>query len=184
MDFRINRQIRALKVRLIGADGSQIGIVPIKEALTHAETAGLDLVEIAPNASPPVCKIIDYGKFRYDQTKREKESKKAQHQIKVKEVKLKPNIDEHDFLTKAKQARSFLEKGYKVKISCIFRGREMSYPQLGEKVVQRFCKELEDTSQIEAPPKMLGKNLFAILAPYTPKKIKAPVAEMKKSEES
>ena len=114
MNLRVNRQIRALNVRLIGADGSQLGVVPSRDAQRMAEDANLDLVEIAPNAEPPVCKIIDYGKFRYDQTKREKESKKAQHVVKVKEVKLKPNIDEHDFLTKQKRAREFLEKGNKV----------------------------------------------------------------------
>ncbi|MFN0065365.1 MAG: translation initiation factor IF-3, partial [Chlamydiales bacterium] len=135
--LRINRQIRVPNVRVIGADGAQIGIISTREALLLAQEAQLDLVEVAPNASPPVCKIIDYGKFRYDQTKRERESKKAQHQVKVKEIKLKPNIDEHDFQTKLKRARQFLEKGNKVKVTCMFRGREMAYPELGKKVVQR-----------------------------------------------
>lgn len=170
MNFRINRQIRAFKVRLIGADGKQVGIVPIKEALALAESANLDLVEISPNVDPPVCKIIDYGKFRYDQTKREKESKKSQHQIKLKEVKVKPNIDEHDFQTKVKQARAFFEKGHKVKIACFFRGREMAFPQLGEKVIERFCEQLADVAQVESSTKMMGRSMIAVLAPYSQKK--------------
>lgn len=163
--MRINRQIRAPRVRVIGPDGKQIGIIPVREALARAEEAQLDLVEVAPAADPPVCKIIDYGKFRYDQTKKEKESKKGQHQVKVKEIKLKPNIDEHDFQTKLKQARQFIEKGNKVKITCMFRGREMAYPQLGEKVMQRMCEGLEKMAVIEAPAKMLGRNLICVMAP-------------------
>lgn len=165
MNLRINRQIRALKVRVIGPEGDQVGVLAIKDALVKAQEAGLDLVEIAPNADPPVCKIIDYGKYRYDQTKREKESKKSQHQVKVKEIKLKPNIDEHDFQTKLKQARQFLEKGNKVKVTCMFRGREMAYPQLGEKIVERMCEGVEDLAQVEAPAKLLGKSLICVLAP-------------------
>lgn len=127
--MRINRQIRAQQVRLIGPDGNQVGVVTLSEAFKLADEHGLDLVEISPNAQPPVCKVIDYGKFRYDQTKRDRESKKAQHQIKVKEVKLKPNIDEHDFQFKLRRARQFLEKGNKVKVTCMFRGREMAHPE-------------------------------------------------------
>lgn len=165
MNLRINRQIRAPKVRVIGPDGSQVGILAIRDALVKAQEANLDLVEIAPNAQPPVCKIIDYGKYRYDQTKREKESKKSQHQVKVKEIKLKPNIDEHDFQTKLKKAYQFLEKGNKVKITCMFRGREMAHPELGLKVVQRFCDGLKDVAQVEAPAKYMGRNLISVLAP-------------------
>lgn len=173
MNLRVNKQIRAPKVRLIDADGSQVGVLPIKEALIKAQEANLDLVEIAPNAQPPVCKIIDYGKYRYDQTKREKESKKSQHQVKVKEVKLKPNIDEHDFMTKFKQARLFLEKGNKVKVTCVFRGREMAHPELGQKIVDRFCKGLEDIALIESPAKLLGRSLIGVLAPAPVKSVKA-----------
>lgn len=169
MNLRINRQIRAIKVRVIGADGGQVGVLPIKEALLLAEQEGLDLVEIAPNADPPVCKVIDYGKYRYDQTKREKESKKSQHQIKVKEIKVKPNIDQHDFVTKLKQARQFLEKGNKVKITCSFRGREMAYPELGEKIVKNMCDQLEDIAQAESSLKMMGRSLIVVLAPGSQK---------------
>ncbi len=165
MNLRINRQIRAPRVRVISHDGKQVGVLPIREAQALAEEVGLDLVEIAPTAEPPVCKIIDYGKYRYDQTKREKESKKSQHQVKVKEIKLKPNIDEHDFLTKQKQARQFIDKGNKVKITCSFRGREMAYPELGEKVVKRMVEGLEDMAQAESPLKMMGRSLIVVLAP-------------------
>lgn len=182
MNLRINKQIRAPKVRVIGPEGDQIGILPIREALTKAQEANLDLVEISPNAQPPVCKIIDYGKFRYDQTKREKEGKKAQHQVKIKEIKLKPNIDEHDFQTKLKQARQFVEKGNKVKVTCMFRGREMAHPELGQKIVQSFCRGLEDIALVEAAPKLLGRSLIGVLAPAPVKsgsKSKAPTKKEK-----
>ena len=165
MNLRVNKQIRAPKVRVIGPEGDQVGVLSLQDALQQAREASLDLVEVAPNAQPPVCKIVDYGKFRYDQTKREKESKKAQHQVKVKEVKVKPNIDEHDFNTKMKQARGFLEKGNKVKVTCMFRGREMAHTDLGLRVVQNFCKGLEDVALVEAPPKLLGRSLIGVLAP-------------------
>jgi len=163
--LRINREIRAPKVRLIGKDGSQVGVVSIKDAMMHAEQSGLDLVEISPNANPPVCKIIDYGKYRYQMTKKERESKKAQHQAKLKEIKVKPNIDEHDLMTKIKHAREFIEKGNKVRVTCMFRGREMAHPELGVKVTDRFVEELKDIAQIEAPPKQMGRNLSLVLAP-------------------
>jgi len=134
-----------------------------------AEDAGLDLVEIAPTAAPPVCKIIDYGKFRYQQTKKEKESRKAQHQAKLKEVKFKPNIDDHDFFVKVKQAKGFIEKGDKVKVSCFFRGREIAHPEIGRAVVERFCKELAEVASVEAPPKLMGKTLAAVLSPSSKK---------------
>ena len=150
---------------MIGPDGQQIGIIETRDALKRAQDAGLDLVEVAPAAQPPVCKIIDYGKFRYDQTKREKESRKTQHQVKVKEIKLKPNIDEHDFQTKLKRGRQFLEKGNKVKLTCFFRGREMAHTDVGKKVVQRFCDELADVGTLEAPLKMMGRSLTSVIAP-------------------
>jgi translation initiation factor IF-3 len=133
--------------------------------LLKAEEMGLDLVEIAPTAKPPVAKIIDYGKLRYHQAKKEKESKKAQVVIKVKEIKLKPNIDIHDFQTKAKHAREFLLKGNKVRLSIMFRGREMLHIDLGEKVVKQFCEEVADIAVVEAPPKMLGRTMTTLLTP-------------------
>ncbi|GAB4193173.1 MAG: translation initiation factor IF-3 [Simkaniaceae bacterium] len=168
--MRVNRQIRAPKIRVISETGEQVGIMSPREALEKAESVGLDLVEIAPNANPPVCKIIDYGKFRYQQTKKEKESKKSQHQVKVKEIKIKPNIDEHDFQVKVRRAREFIEKGNKVRLTCMFRGREMLHQEIGEKILQRFCTELEDIAAPEAPLKKLGRNLSLVIAPGSKKK--------------
>lgn len=168
--MKVNREIRAPKVRLIGQAGEQIGVVSLYEALALADEAGLDLVEISASSSPPVCKIMNYGKYRYDQTKREKESKKSQHQIKVKEVKIKPNIDDHDFQTKLRHAKEFLAKGNKVKITCTFRGREMMHSEFGEKLVKKFCDDLEDVAMVESSMKMFGKALTAVLAPGAKKK--------------
>ena len=168
--MKVNREIRASKVRVIGHTGEQVGVLPLYEALAMAEELGLDLVEIVPGSVPPVCKIINFGKFRYDQSKREKENKKASHQIKVKEVKLKPNIDVHDLETKTKHAREFLLSGNKVKITCTFRGREMMHPEIGEKIVTTMCQQLEDISIAESPPKMMGRMLLVVLAPGAKKK--------------
>lgn len=170
VSLKVNREIRAPKVRVIGKAGEQIGILSIHEALLMAENEGLDLVEIAPGSVPPVCKIINFGKFRYDQTKREKENKKAQHQVKVKEVKFKPNTDDHDLATKVAHAKDFLAKGNKVKATCTFRGREMAHPEIGERLMQRFCTSLEDVGVLEAPTKMFGRILIAVLAPGAKKK--------------
>lgn len=150
---------------MITEDGQQLGVMTFREALAKAEEMGLDLVEIAPTAKPPVAKIIDYGKLRYHQAKKEKESKKSQVVIKVKEIKLKPNIDTHDFQTKMKHARDFILKGNKVRISIVFRGREMLHIDLGQKVVRQFCDELADIALIEAPPKLMGKTMTTVLAP-------------------
>lgn len=168
--MKVNREIRAPKVRVIGANGEQIGIIALYEALAMAEQQGLDLVEIVPGSTPPVCKIINFGKYRYDQSKREKESKKSQHQIKVKEINFKPNIDEHDLQTKIRHAREFLLDGNKVKIACVFRGREMIHPERGEKIIKQVCLDLEDVSMMEAPPKLLGRTLLVVLAPGGKKK--------------
>ena len=165
LNFRINRQIRVPKVRVIGPDGSQLGVLNTRDALIVAEEAGLDLVEVAPTADPPVCKVINYGKFRYDQTKREKESRKAQHQMRVKEIKLKPNIDEHDFMTKLRQAKDFVEKGDKVKVTMMFRGREMIYPEIGTKLLGRMCESLSEVALVESEMKMFGRSLIMVLAP-------------------
>lgn len=167
--MKVNRDIRAPKVRLIGKDGSQIGIVSLRDAMMQAEQSGLDLVEISPNASPPVCKIIDYGKYRYQLTKKERESKKAQHQAKLKEIKVKPNIDEHDLQVKIRRTKEFLEKGDKVRVTCMFRGREMAHPELGAKIAERFVEDLQGVAQVEAPAKLMGRNLSLVLAPVSKK---------------
>lgn len=168
--MRVNREIRAPKVRVIDQNGEQIGVMTIREAIQKAEESGIDLVEIVPEANPPVCKIIDYGKYRYDQTKREKESKKASHQIKVKEIKFKPNIDEHDLDTKLRHLRDFLSKGNKVKVSCVFRGREMVHTEIGERLVQKVVDDLQDVAAVEAPMKLFGRMLTVVLAPSLKKK--------------
>lgn len=161
-------------MRVISQTGEQIGIISLHEALAKAQDAGLDLVEIVPGSNPPVCKIINFGKFRYDQTKREKESKKAQHQAKVKEIKLKPNIDDHDFETKLRHARDFIVKNSKVKVTCTYRGREMMHPEFGEKIVRKLCEALEDVATPEAPWKFFGRTLTVVLAPGAKKKKEAP----------
>ncbi|NGX52103.1 MAG: Translation initiation factor IF-3 [Candidatus Anoxychlamydiales bacterium] len=163
--MRINRQIRADKVRVISKDGKQVGVLTLIDALKLADEDELDLVEIAPNASPPVCKIIDYGKYKYQQIKKVKESRKAQHQVKVKEIKFKPNIDTHDFLTKEKRAKDFIEKGYKVRVTCTFRGREMLHIERGEKVIKRLVEDLKEIAVVEAPIKLMGRNMSTVLAP-------------------
>lgn len=152
-------------MRLIDKEGRQLGILTLGDALMKAEQDGLDLVEIAPTAQPPVCKIIDYGKYRYQLTKKEKESRKAQHQVRVKEVKLKPNTDDHDLFVKVRHSREFITKGNKVRVVCVFRGREMMYPELGARILQRFCEQLADIASIEVAPKMMGRSLSATLAP-------------------
>jgi translation initiation factor IF-3 len=172
--LRVNREIRAPKVRVISQTGEQIGVLSLYEALAMAEQDGLDLVEISPGASPPVCKIINYGKFRYDQTKREKESKKSQHQVKIKEVKLKPNIDDHDFETKVRHARDFITKGNKVKVSCVFRGREMAHPEIGQRLIEKFGDDLADIASVESAAKMFGRMLTVVLAPGARKKKEEP----------
>lgn len=168
--MKANREIRAPKVRVISHTGEQVGVLSLYEALAMAEEQGLDLVEIVPGSTPPVCKIMNFGKFRYDQSKREKENKKASHQIKVKEIKVKPNIDVHDLDTKTRHAQEFLTTGNKVKITCTFRGREMMHPEIGEKIVQTMCQQLEDICTVESPPKMMGRMLLVVLAPAAKKK--------------
>ncbi|MES2122980.1 MAG: translation initiation factor IF-3 [Chlamydiota bacterium] len=170
LNLKINREIRAPQVRVIDKDGGQVGVLPLAEAIQRAEQVGLDLVEIAPTAVPPVCKIVDYGKYRYQLTKKEKEQKKTQHHVKVKEIKIKPNTDDHDLVVKMKHAREFVVKGNKVRITCTFRGREMLHTDIGFKVVRRMCEELADIATPEAPAKMMGRNLSVVLAPGAKKK--------------
>ena len=161
----INEQIRDREVRLIGENGEQLGIMSAKEAYFKAKDAGLDLVKIAPTAKPPVCKIIDYGKCRYEQARKAKEAKKKQKVFQIKEVKLRPNIEDHDFFVKLKNAQRFLGDGNKVKVTIMFRGREMSHPELGQEVLDRFAKELGDSIVREKPPKLEGRNMTMVIGP-------------------
>ena len=160
--LNINEQIRARQVRLIAEDGEQVGVVSIQDALARAEEAGLDLVEISPNAEPPVCKILDYGKYKYEQQKKAAEARKKQKVIEVKELKFRPNIDDHDYQVKIKAARRFLEEGDKVKITLRFRGREMSHMDLGMKVLTRVREELADIGKVESEAKVEGLSLIHI----------------------
>lgn len=146
-------------------DGKQLGVLPTREAFKLAEEKQLDLVEIAPQAKPPVCRIMDYGKFRYEQSKREKEARKNQRIINVKEVKLRPNIEDHDFEVKAKNAVRFLKDGDKVKVTIMFRGRQIVHPDLGKKLLVRMAEQVTDLANVERQPKLEGKNMIMILAP-------------------
>ena len=159
----INEQIRDKEVRLIGADGEQLGIMSAKEAFKLAQDAELDLVKIAPTAKPPVCKIMDYGKFRYEQQKREKEAKKKQHIVEVKEIRLSPNVEINDLKTKANNARKFIEKGDKVKVTLRFRGREMAHISSNAHVLDDFAKMLEDIASVVKAPKLEGRNMTMFL---------------------
>ena len=161
---RINTDIRAKEVRLISEDGGLIGIVDIREALDIAEKRDLDLVEISPNANPPVCKIIDYGKFKYEQQKREKINKKKQHVITVKEVRFRPHTDTHDIDTKVRKIREFIEDGDRVKISVMFRGREMAHQEMGLDTVNKVIALLEDVAKVDKAPIQEGRFLTAYLA--------------------
>lgn len=154
---------------MIDVDGSQLDIMPTKEAMQIATDRGLDLVEIAPQAKPPVCKIMDYGKYRFEQVKHEKETKKNQKVIAIKEVKLRPNIEDHDFETKAKNGERFLKTGNKVKVTIMFRGREITHPELGKELCERMAERLSDCSSIEKNAKVEGRNMTMILVPKNEK---------------
>ena len=160
----INEQIRDKEVRLIGPDGEQLGIMSAKEAYFKAKDANLDLVKITPTAKPPVCKIIDYGKYRYELARKAKEAKKKQKTVETKEIRLSPNIDTNDLNTKVNQARKFLSKGAKVKVSLRFRGREMAHRDVGREILDSFYKELEDVSTVDKPAKMEGRSMVMFLS--------------------
>jgi len=164
-NVKVNEEIRASQVRVIDVDGSQLGVYTVKDALKVAAERGQDLIEIAPQAKPPVCKIIDYGKFRYEQQKREKLQRKNQTVSVLKEIRLHPNTDVHDFEFKAKHAINFLEEGNKVKVSVMFKGREMAYTEQGEELLNKFIEKVEDIAKIESPIKMEGRNMNVILVP-------------------
>jgi len=159
-----NRQIRAKEVQLIGENGEKAGVISFEDALAQAEEKNLDLVLVSPNAKPPVCKIMNYGKYKFEQAKKEKEAKKKQKVLEVKEIRVTPNIEEHDFSFKAKNARKFLEDGNKVKITVRFRGREVNNSKAGEAVLEKFIEALEEVSVVEKKPKLEGRNMFTILA--------------------
>jgi len=164
-EHRINERIRVPQVRLIGENGEQLGIVPTFDALRMARDRGLDLMEVSPNAQPPVCKICDYGKFKYEKKKKDHEARRKQTVIKVKEIQLRPRTDQHDLEYKFKNIRTFLEEGDKAKITMMFRGREVTYVDQGHKMMRELAQQVEDIAIIEAPAKLEGKKLIMILAP-------------------
>ncbi len=160
----LNEQIRDKEIRLVSEDGEQLGIMSAKDALKMAKEAGLDLVKVAPTAKPPVCKIVDYGKYRYEMARREKEAKKKQKITEIKEIHLSPNIDVNDLTTKANQARKFLEKGNKVKVALRFRGREMAHMATGKEVLDSFFEKLSDIAVVEKPAKLEGRSMIMVLS--------------------
>lgn len=162
--LRINDEIRAREVRVVSDTNEQLGIMLLRDALRMAGEQQLDLVEVAPTAKPPVCRIMDFGKFKYEQQKRDKEAKKKQKVYTLKEVKLRPNIEDHDYEVKKKNAQRFLEDGDKVKVTIMFRGRELSHPELGRQILVRMAADLKDIANVERDAKLEGKNMILILA--------------------
>jgi translation initiation factor IF-3 len=161
---RTNRQIRVPEVRIVDDDGQQVGVMPIEDALRRAEEAGLDLIEVAANANPPVCRIADLGKFRFEQDKRARDAKKNQHVSEVKEVRLRPRTDEHDLQVRVRAARRFLEDGHKVKVEVRFRGREASHPEVARAQIASIAEGVADIAMVERAPSLEGRTMFAILA--------------------
>lgn len=167
--MRINEEIRIREVRVTGANGEQLGIMQTRDALKLAEDQHLDLVEVAPKARPPVCRIMDFGKYRYEQQKRDKEARKKQKVITIKEVKLRPNIEQHDFDVKLKNAQRFIEEGNKVKVTVMFRGRELSHPELGTTILNKMSEAMSENVNVERTAKLEGKNMTMILSPKAQK---------------
>jgi translation initiation factor IF-3 len=162
---RVNQQIRISPVRVIDPDGEQLGILPVERALEIAEERGLDLVEVAPTARPPVCRIMDYGKFRYQEQRKAREARKKQHQVQLKEVKMRPGIEDHDFEFKARHTRRFLEEGNKVKVTMMFRGRQMAHPELGRQVLDQLAQHVADVGKVESHPTMEARFMTMVIAP-------------------
>jgi translation initiation factor IF-3 len=171
----VNDRIRAPQVRLVGPDGSQIGIVTIQEALRRAQELDLDLVEVAPTASPPVCRIMDYGKFKYERDVRLKEARKRQIRVEVKEMKMRPKIDPHDYATKKGHIERFLRAGAKVKVTIMFRGREMAHTELGRRLLDRLTEDLKELATVESFPKLDGRNMVMLFSPIKrPERVARP----------
>ena len=169
-ELQINEQIRDKELRVIDSDGNQLGIMSLRQALEIAEQKNLDLVKIAPQANPPVCKIIDYGKFRFEQTKKEKEARKNQRIIEIKEIRMSPGIGENDFNTKLKNGQKFLLDGDRLKVTVRFRGREMAHTNIGEQLLTNFAAQCAEIATMDKNPKMEGRNMFMFLSPKAPDK--------------
>ncbi|MBD3347167.1 MAG: translation initiation factor IF-3 [Chitinivibrionales bacterium] len=177
-ETRINHRVRASQVRLISESGEQVGVVPTSQALQRALDVELDLVEIAPNANPPVCKIMDYGKFKYEKSKKAKEAKKKQHVVHLKEIKLHPKTDDHDFNFKKDHARKFLMRGDRVKVTVVFRGREITHKEFGQRILTSMTEDLDDIAIVEQNAKMEGRNMVSIFVPD-----KAKIKDLKRKME-
>lgn len=169
---RVNERIRIREVRLVDENGQQVGVVPTVQALEMARDRGLDLVEVAPNAIPPVCRLMDYGKYRYEQSRKERESRRNQTIVELKEVRIRPKIDDHDLETKGRQAAKFLDAGDKVKVSVLFRGREMAHPDIGKGLLDQLVESLSSHGSVEQAPKIEGRTMTMILAPLKQKQEK------------
>ena len=180
---RLNADIKVPKVRLVDADGTQVGIVPLAQALRRSREQDLDLVEVAPNADPPVCRILDWGKAKYEEEQKQKQARKRQSQISVKEIKMRPKISDNDYGTKSSHVRRFLNDGAKVRASIMFRGREMSHTELGLKLLDRLAEDMSDLATVEASPKVDGRNMVMVLAPTKPKAAKGDADKAAPSEE-
>jgi translation initiation factor IF-3 len=163
--MRVNRQIRISPIRVIDVEGEQVGIIPVEQALAMAEEQGLDLVEVAPLARPPVCRIMDYGKFKYEEQRKAREARKKQQHVQLKEVKMRPGIEDHDFDFKTRHARRFLEEGNKVKLTMMFRGRQMAHPEIGRQVLNKVSELLADIAKVEAGPMMEARAMTMVLTP-------------------
>jgi translation initiation factor IF-3 len=164
-ETNVNRAIRAREVRVIDDEGGQLGVMTLSEALSAAEARGLDLVEVSPSAVPPVCRIMDYGKYKYQQSKRAAEAKKKTARVELKEVKMRPKTEEHDFQVKVRNARRFLEEGNKVKVTIMFRGREVTHPEFGRRLLEKVVEDLKDIGQAESMPSMAGRFMTMVVAP-------------------
>ena len=171
----MNDRIRSPQVRLVGSDGTQVGIVSVDDALRRAQELDLDLVEVAPQANPPVCRIMDYGKFKYERDVRQKEARKRQARVEVKEMKMRPKIDSHDYGTKKGHIERFLNQGARVKVTIMFRGREMAHTELGKRLLDRLTEDLRELATVEAYPKLDGRNMVMVFAP-----LKRPAAKVAK----
>lgn len=163
--MRVNERIRVPQVRLVGTDGELIGILPTRDALAMAQEQGLDLVEVAAKSRPPVCRIMDFGKFKYEQSKKARKAKRKQHTMQLKEIKIRPKIEDHDYQFKLRHAREFLEHRDKVKVTLTYRGREMAHPELGQKLLDKFVNDLMDLANIEQHAKLEGRNMTMVLIP-------------------
>jgi translation initiation factor IF-3 len=168
-EIRVNERIRVPQVRLIGDDGEQVGVLPVREALAMAQSRGLDLVEVSPTARPPVCRIMDFGKFKYEQNRRARKAKKKQHVVHLKEIKMRPKIDGHDYGFKMDHAREFLADRNKVKFTVTFRGREMAHQEIGHKLIQKIIAELAEIATVESPARSEGRTLTMVVMPKAPK---------------